>query len=270
LVLIYVRRFIDIDSASLKKPLAIIGLPGIANVGRIAVETLARLLDAEHVIDFYSSDFPPRVFVKDGITHFPKSSVHIYHAAPDEPHDVFILSADFQPTSTAGVFEYADFFVKEMVNSGVREVYALAAYEQGYEEFFSSYPAPSRVYVSASSEDLLKRVSAHEGAVTTKEGLINGANGFIPVWAATMYDMEGACLLGETLGIIKFDYRAAKRVLEIMTDLAGLTLDFAIIDDNVSQVVQFIEWARSEIAQKGPYFQGAESPDFKGSDRYIG
>jgi proteasome assembly chaperone (PAC2) family protein len=266
----YVRKFVELDSISLKKPLAIVGLPGIANVGRIAVETLIKLLDAEPVLDFYSSDFPPRVFVKDGITHFPKSSIHLYHAAPDEPHDIFVLSADFQPSSTAGVFEYADFFVKEMVNMNVREMYALAAYEQGYEEFFGSYPSPSRVYVSASSEELLGRLSGKEGVVTTKEGLINGANGFIPVWAATMYDMEGACLLGETLGIIKFDYRAAKRVLEMMADIAGLTLDLSVIDDNVSQVVQFIEWARSEMAQKGPYFQGEESPDFKGSDRYIG
>jgi len=266
----YVRRFVDVDSSSLKNPLAIVGLPGIANVGRIAVETLTRLLEAEHIMDFYSSDFPPRVFVRDGIMHFPKSSVHLYRAAPDEPHDIFTLTADFQPTSSAGVFEYADFFVQEMINLNVREVYALAAYEQGYEEFFSSYPAPSRVYVSASSEDLLERIAGHDGAVTTREGLINGANGFIPVWAATMYDMEGACLLGETLGIIKFDYRAAKRVLEIMANLAGLTADLSIIDDNVSQVVQFIEWARNEIAQKGSYFEGSESTDFKGSDRYIG
>lgn len=266
----YVRRFVDVDSTSLKKPLAVIGLPGIANVGRIAVETLVKILDAEHIADFYSNDFPPRVFVRDGIARFPKSSVHIYHAAPDEPHDLLILSADFQPTSSAGVFEYADFFVKEMLNLNVKEMYALAAYEQGYEDFFSSYPAPSRVYVSASSEELLNRVSGYDGTVTTKEGLINGANGFIPAWAATMYDMEGACLLGETLGIIKFDYRAAKRVLEIMADLAGVSLDFAIIEDDVSQVVQFIEWARNEMAQKGPNFQGRESPDFRGTDRYIG
>jgi proteasome assembly chaperone (PAC2) family protein len=263
----YVRRFVDVEPSSLRAPVAVIGLPGIANVGRIAVETLTRVLDAEHIIDFYSNDFPPRVFVKDGLTQFPKSSVHLYRAAPDEPHDVLILSADFQPSSSAGVFEYADFFVQELVNMNVKELYALAAYEQGYEEFFNSYPAPPRTYISASSEELLERISAIEGTVTTREGVINGANGFIPAWAATMYDMEGACLLGETLGIIKLDYRAAKRVLEILASLIGLSTEFESISDNVSQVVQFIEWARNEISQKGSYFEGSrESPP----DRYIG
>ncbi len=263
----YVRRFVDVEPSSLRAPVAVIGLPGIANVGRIAVETLTRVLDAEHIIDFYSNDFPPRVFVKDGLTQFPKSSIHLYRAPPDEPHDMLILSADFQPSSSAGVFEYADFFVQELVNMNVKELYALAAYEQGYEEFFNSYPAPPRAYISASSEEMLERISAVEGTVTTREGVINGANGFIPAWAATMYDMEGACLLGETLGIIKLDYRAAKRVLEILASLIGLSAEFESINDNVSQVVQFIEWARNEISQKGSYFEGSrESPP----DRYIG
>ncbi|MFW9912905.1 MAG: PAC2 family protein [Candidatus Thorarchaeota archaeon] len=262
----YTRRFIDLDASSLKSPVAILGLPGIANVGRIAVDTLSSVLDAQPVMDFFSDDFPPRVFVKDGIANFPKSSIMLYRAAPDEPHDLIILSADFQPASGRGVFEYADFVVQEFTGLGVKEVYALAAYETSYQEFFESYPMPPRVFISASSSELLGEISTLDGTVATEEGVVNGANGFIPAWAASMYNMKGACLLGETLGMIKMDYRAARTVLEKISSFLDIKASFEILEDDVTKVIDFIEWAKNEISQRGTAEEDGQRP----SDRYIG
>lgn len=262
----YTRKFMDINGSSLRSPIAILGLPGIANVGKIAVETLANMLDATKVMDFFSSDFPPQVFVRDGIAMFPKSSFFIYRAAPDEAHDVVLLTADFQPATGGGVFEYADFVAKEFTSFGVKEVYALAAYEIGYKEFFESYPSPPRVFISASSSQLLARISEVSGTIATKEGVVNGANGFIPAWAASMYDMDGACLLGETLSLIKADFRAAQSVLEKMSSLLDLNLDLTAMDDEVKRVIEFIEWAKGEISQRELSNEDGPSPH----ERYIG
>ncbi|MHA1902571.1 MAG: PAC2 family protein [Candidatus Thorarchaeota archaeon] len=262
----YERRYIDLDSSKLKAPFAIVGLPGIGSVGKIAAETLAGVLGAQKIMDFFSDDFPARVFVKDGLAHFPKSSMHIYNSAPDEPHDLIILTADFQPSSGKGVFEYADYVAQELNKLGVKEIYALAAYEQGYQEFFKSYPLPPRVYISASSEQILQKFSEIEGTLATKEGVINGANGVIPAWATSMYNLEGGCLLGETFGMIKVDYRAAQAVLERIATYIGTKVDYDILDEPVSKVVEFIEWAKKEIEQRGTSNEDGESP----SDRYIG
>lgn len=261
----YMRRFINLEGESLKSPVAIVGLPGIANVGKAAIETLVHVLDAEHVMDFFSNDFPPRVIVQNGIARVPKSTIHLYRAAPDEPHDVLILTADFQPSSGTGVFEYADFVASELSTLGVHEIYALAAYEQGYNEYFDAYPSPPRMYVSASSKSLLKRLSALRGFVATEEGVVVGANGIVPAWASSMYDMESACLLGETLGIIKVDYRAAKKLLVNVASLIGLKAHFDIIDKQISKVVEFIEWAKQEIANKSDSGDPGHPPD-----SYIG
>ncbi|MHA2424442.1 MAG: PAC2 family protein, partial [Candidatus Thorarchaeota archaeon] len=182
-------RHMDIDNSSLKNPVAIIGLPGIGNVGRIAIEALIESLDASPVLDFYSDDFPARVIVREGLSQFPKSSILLYRAAPDEPHDLLFLTADHQPASGKGVFDYAEFVVDHFHNLNVKEIYALAAYEQGYTEFFKSYPSPPRIFVSASSSDLLHRIETIDGMIPTKEGVITGANGFIPAWAATRYNV---------------------------------------------------------------------------------
>ena len=263
----YARRFMELGKDSLKSPIGIVALPGIAGVGKIAIETLSQLLDAKHFMDLYSKDFPPRVLVRKGITSIPKTTVHVYRAAPDEPHDLLFLTADFQPSTSEGVYEFADFVAKEFDNLGVSIMYSLAAYEQGYEEYFKAYPDGPRIYVSASSEKLLDMVSSASNTVVTDEGVIVGANGVIPSWASSMYNIETACILGETLGVIKGDYRAAKAILERLADLVGINVDLEVMTPHISKVIEFIEWAKQEIVRK----LETESPDGdKPSDMYIG
>ncbi len=262
----YTRRFIDLDESSLKAPIGIVGLPGIANVGKIALETLTHVLDSTHVVDFFSNDLPPRVIVQKGISRCPKSTIHLYKSAPDEPHDLLLLTADFQPASGTGVFEYADYVGSEFAKFGVKELFALAAYEQGYQEYFKQFPLPPRIFTSASSDELLEKITQSDGMIATEEGVVVGANGIIPAWAASVYSMEGACLLGETIGVIKADYRAARMLLQKLANLVGIKAHFDVIDIEVDKVVEFIEWAMEEIAQKGLPSEETESP----SDRYIG
>ncbi|MHA2425673.1 MAG: hypothetical protein ACXAEF_12860, partial [Candidatus Thorarchaeota archaeon] len=102
--------------------------------------------------------------------------------------------------------------------------------------------------------------------IPTKEGVITGANGFIPAWAATRYNVLGACLLGETLGMIKLDYRASREVMQKVAKLVGLKPEFDILDDRVEQVTEFINWAKKEIEQRTLQGDNADSAQ----DRYIG
>lgn len=256
----------EVDENSLKAPVVIAGLPGIANVGKVAVETITQLLQAEHMMDFFSKDFPPRVVIKKGITIIPRSSIHLYRSADDEPHDILLLTADYQPSSTSGVYEYADFVAREFVNLNVETIYSLAAYEQDYEEYFKSYPSKPRVYVSSSSQKILDTISSFDGIVITDEGVIVGANGIIPSWASSIFNMDGVCLLGETLGAIKVDYRAAKELLVKVCNLLDINVDLDVMDAPISKVIEFIEWVRQELERKRDIPEDSDSP----SDMYIG
>ncbi len=263
---LYSRKYLDIDSSSLSKPVAVMGLPGIGNVGRIAVETLGQIINAQLFMEVFSPDNPPKVFVKDGLSHFPRSSIHLYRSAPDEEHDLLIVMADFQPASGRGVFEYADFMAQQFTFLGVEQVYALAAYEQDYKSFFASYPSHPRIFLSASEKGLLSSLLEIPDTVSTENGIITGANGIVPVWASTMYNMESACLLGETIGMIKMDYRSAKKVLETLCSHLGVKADLSVLDDGEAKVEKFIDWAKSEMENIESVSESDESP----SDRYIG
>lgn len=262
----YTRNFIDLDPDSLRNPIAVVGFPGIGSVGKIAVETLASVLNAQRVMEFFSKESPSRILVKNGISHLPRSEMYFYDAAPDESSDLIMLTADAQPSSDVAVYEYADYIAKEFNRLGVHSVYALAAYEMEYDKFFSHYPAPPRIFVSASSESLRDQICKLSGLVAIEKGVITGANGVVPAYASTIYNMDGVCLLGETLGMIRVDYRAAQKLLEKFVQSIGLRANFEILDGPASKVIEIIEWADKEIQQGADEMGEDETPP----DRYIG
>lgn len=254
------------DADSLRNPIAVVGFPGIGSVGKIAVETLAKVLGAQQAMEFFSKESPSRILVKNGISHLPRSEMYFYKAAPDETSDLIILTADAQPSSDEGVYEYADYITKEFNRLGVKSVYALAAYEQEYSTFFSHYPAPPRIFVSASSESNRDRICELTGLVAIEKGVITGANGVVPTYASTIYNMDGVCLLGETMGIIRTDYRAAQKLLQKFVEIIGLRANFDMLDEPALKVIEIIEWAGKEIQQKANEKEEDETPP----DRYIG
>ena len=57
----------------LKNPILIEGLPGIGNVGKLAVEHLIDSIKAVKFAQLYSKDFPPQVFINpDGTIELVK------------------------------------------------------------------------------------------------------------------------------------------------------------------------------------------------------
>ena len=54
-----------ISSPKLKNPILIEGLPGVGNVGKIAVDFLIDKFEPTTVCEIYSTSFPHSVFVND-------------------------------------------------------------------------------------------------------------------------------------------------------------------------------------------------------------
>ena len=65
----------------LKDPILIEGLPGIGNVGKLAVEHLIDSIDASKFAEIYSKDFPPQVFINpDGTIELVKNEFYYWKA----------------------------------------------------------------------------------------------------------------------------------------------------------------------------------------------
>src|ERR1700752_4691928 len=64
------------DRPKLDSPHLVCGFPGSGYVGKLAVDHLIEELPAKHLVDVYSSSFPPQVMIKsDGTADLMKNSI---------------------------------------------------------------------------------------------------------------------------------------------------------------------------------------------------
>jgi len=223
-------------------PVLVCGLPGSGYVGKLAADHLISAFKLKKIAEYASDTFPPVVNVKaDGTAEEMKAELFFGNAGRGK--DLFVFTADAQPTTSEGEYELSDAVVGRVKASGVKKVYALAAYITGA---FSSSP---KVYGSATSKEMATAISAM-GVTLMKDGGISGMNGLL-IGVATLRGLEGACLLGETSGFV-VDAGASKSVLEMLSSAIGLRIDTSKLKEKAEETQKVISQlqAMSEQSQE--------------------
>src|SRR4030042_3292375 len=118
----------------LKNPLFIEGLPGIGNVGKVAVEHIIESIKATKFAEPYSKDLPPQVFINtDGTVKLVNNEFYFWKAKKRTQRDLVLLTGDYQALSAGGQYELAETILNVVESLGVRELYTLGGYGLGYE-----------------------------------------------------------------------------------------------------------------------------------------
>ena len=96
--------FLDKSLGKTKDAILIAGLPGIGNVGKIAVDFLADQEKAKKVCTFFSQGMPHSVFVNDqNLVQLP--TIVLFHAKI-KSKDVFLLGGDVQPGDERSCYQF--------------------------------------------------------------------------------------------------------------------------------------------------------------------
>src|SRR3989344_4241080 len=91
---------------ALRNPLMIEGLPGIGNVGKVAVDFLVDELNAVKLYEIHSYSFPHSVFVnEDNLVELP--TVGIYYKKR-KTRDLLFLAGDVQPVDEVSSYEFSE------------------------------------------------------------------------------------------------------------------------------------------------------------------
>jgi len=94
----------------LKKPILIEGLPGIGNVGKIAVDFMIEELGAKKLYSFFSHKLPHSVFVgPDNLVEMPK--LEIYYKkfnGNSKKRDILLLTGDIQPIDEESCYNFSE------------------------------------------------------------------------------------------------------------------------------------------------------------------
>ncbi|MCK4416265.1 MAG: proteasome assembly chaperone family protein, partial [Thermoplasmatales archaeon] len=189
----------------LKDPIFIEGLPGIGNVGKLAVEHLIEITKAIKFAELYSKDFPPQVFINaDGTVKLVNNEFYYRKSKKKDQRDIILLTGDYQGLSSQGQYELVESILDVIEESGVKQMFTLGGYGLGHEI------KEPKVLFATTHKHLVKTIKKY-GAVFKKNepgGGIIGASGLL-LGLGKLRGFEGACFMGETPGYL-VDPKSAK------------------------------------------------------------
>ncbi|MFO7678026.1 MAG: proteasome assembly chaperone family protein [Thermoplasmatota archaeon] len=225
----------------LDNPIFIEGLPGIGNVGKLAVEHLIEMTDAIKFAELYSKDFPPQVFINsDGTIKLVNNEFYYVKAKKKNQRDMILLTGDYQGLSSQGQYELVEKILDIVGELGVKEIYTLGGYGLGYEI------KKPKVLFAVTDKKLVKKIKEY-GAIFKKNepgGGIIGASGLI-LGLGKLRGFEAVCFMGETPGYL-VDPNSAKAILKILTKITKVEVNMDRLEEKAKEI-EYISKQLSEM-----------------------
>lgn len=223
----------QIQDLKLNKPILIEGLPGIGNVGKIAVDFLIEELKAEKICDFFSYTFPQTVFVnEDNLVELPTISLY-YKKFPKQKNDLLFLAGDVQPTEEESCYEFCETVLKLFKDFGGTDAITLGGI--GLQDL----PKEPKVYLTGSSKKIVKEYSKITGALPKLYGVVGpivGVSGVL-IGLADKTKLRGVCFLAETLGHpMHLDIKGAKELLNVLMKRFDLKIKISKLEKEVADI----------------------------------
>lgn len=249
--------------------------PGMGHVAITAGYYLMSKLDMHLMAEFSPSELfdVEHVEVKDGVIHtgrLPRSRFLVGKGASAE-HDLVVFLGEAQPPS--GKYAFCRRLVEFAREIGVERVFTFAAMAT------QMHPQHEpRVFAAATDAPTLEELQRLE-LETLEDGQIGGLNGLL-LGVAAEQELHGACLLGEMPHIfaqLPFP-KASMAVLEKFTTLAGITIDFDELaqqveatDEQLGELLSQIEAAMEQNARREGEQEEEESYDIglEGADEGL-
>ena len=224
------------DRPKLKSPHLICGFPGSGYVGKLAVDHLIEELAAKHLVDIYSSSFPPQVMIKtDGTADLMKNSIFWWQGQGSE---LLLLTGDSQPANPDSEYALAEEVLGIAAQFGAQQVFTLAAYITG---IFVDKP---KVFGTATDLETVRDFASHNISMMDS-GSITGMNGLV-IGIAKLRNIKGMCLLGETSGYV-VDAKASKAVLEILLEIIGIKVDMTNLEKRAKDTEMLIQTIEQQM-----------------------
>ena len=259
------EKKMEIDIESLKSPIVLIGWPGIALVSKLAISSIKDSIDAKLFLDIDCFDFPPKSKVENGSLEIPTAQV--FYKTSDSANlenDFFILTADYQPQTPEGVFEFSKLFCEEMdkLTGGKIKMYVSAG--ALVTDKVNEIP---QVHICGTHQDLVETFLKQENTKLMDSGVIAGANGILPAWAGSKGHAPGICLLAETLPLpmMSLDPRASKALVELIKNYFSIDMDFSEIDKKIEEMETIFDSFRKQAE----HYMKDDREELGGSDSYF-
>ena len=231
----------------LTKPILIEGLPGIGNVGKVAVDFIIDELKAKKLYDILSYSFPHSVFInEDNMVELP--SIEIYYKQISG-QDVLFLVGDVQPTDEVSSYEFCEKILDVCEEYGVKEIVTLGGI--GLQEV----PDQPKVYCTGNDKKLIEqygKIKANGTIVETKiygvVGPIIGVSGLL-LGLAEKRKIPAVSLLTETFGHPMYlGIKGARQTIKVLDARFLMHIDLKKLDKEIEDVEKDVGKRSQEIS----------------------
>lgn len=240
-------KFKELKKLQLKNTILIEGLPGIGNVGKIAVDFMIDNLKAKKVCQIYSYHFPHAVFInEENLVELP--IIELFHKKVGK-HDVLFLAGDIQPIDEHSCYEFCDKLLDLVQQHKGEEIITIGGIG------LQNIPQKPKVYCTANNDKIIKKYKSKKLAhsIYGVVGPIMGVTGLL-VGLAQERKIPSVALLAETFAHPTFlGIKGAREVLKVLDDKLKLKLDLKKLNEEIFEIEKDIKTKTKEFSklQKG-------------------
>ncbi len=233
---------------ALKNPILIEGLPGIGNVGKVAVDFMIEELKAKKIYELFSYSLPHTVFVReDNLVELP--SIEFYHVKAKTKggaRDLLFLAGDIQPTTEVASYEFSETVLNLMVELKCYELIAIGGIG------LQDEPQKPKVLCTGTSHKYVQEFIKGTTVSPKLYGIVGpiiGATGLL-IGMAKEKNIEGVCLLAETFAHpLYLGVKGSQEVLKVLEKKLQLKMNLKALNEEIQQVEKEIMKRTDQLTQ---------------------
>jgi len=216
----------------LKNPILIEGLPGIGNVGKVAVDFIIEELKAKKIYSLFSNTLPHSVFVnEENLVELP--SIEIYCKERKKKPDLLFLTGDVQPIDEKSSYAFCDKILEIMDKFKSKEIITTGGI--GLQEI----PEAPRIFITGNDQKTIDKYA--KGTKINRKihgvvGPIIGVTGLL-LGLGKQKGVRGVALLSETFGHPMYlGIKGAKEMLRILNQKLSLDINLAKLTEEIEKL----------------------------------
>lgn len=217
----------------LRNPILVEGLPGIGNVGKIALDLIIDRLGAKKIGSFQSYSFPHSVFVnEDNLVELPAIEVFVKQFKGSK-RDLVFLVGDVQPLDEESCYQFSD-TVLDMANDlGCSEIVTLGGIA------LKQAPKDPQVFLTGNNKNFVKQYQQGTQLNNKLYGVVGpivGVSGVL-LGMASKRQIKAVSLLVETYGHPMYlGVPGARELLRVLNTKLALKLNMKQIESELAEL----------------------------------
>lgn len=247
---------------ALDHPILVEGLPGIGNVGKVAVDFMVDELNARKLYDISSDAFPHSVFVdEDNTVELPR--MEIYYAKRGKgQRDLLFVCGDVQPVDERATYGFCRTLLHIAKKHKVSTIVTLGGIG------LNDIPEKPALYVTGTSKKAIKPFAV-KGVSADLHGVVGPIMGVSGILAgmAPKNGIEGVIILAETYGHPMYlGIRGSREMLKVLSASLKLRISIQKLEKEIKEIESELK-GRQEQPEAG----SKQHPRLPGQEmNYIG